>query len=96
MMAYFVYIMASKRNGTLYVGVTNNLVRRVYEHREGQADGFTIKYAIKTLVYFESHDDIDRALQREKNLKHWRRAWKIDLIEKSNPDWHDLYDTTVR
>ena len=95
-MAYYVYIMASKRDGTLYVGVTNDLVRRVYEHREGQAAGFTKKYAIKTLVYFEFHDDIDRALQREKNLKHWRRAWKINLIEKSNPDWHDLYDTIVR
>jgi putative endonuclease len=95
-MAYYVYIMASKRNGTLYVGVTNDLVRRIYEHREGQADGFTKKYGVKTLAYFESHDDIDRALQREKNLKHWRRAWKIDLIEKANPDWHDLYDTITR
>jgi putative endonuclease len=95
-MAYYVYIMASNRNGTLYVGVTNDLIRRVYEHRESQADGFTRKYAVKTLVYFESHDDIDRALQREKNLKRWRRAWKIDLIEKANPDWHDLYDTITR
>ena len=92
-MTYYVYIMASRRNGTLYVGVTNDLIRRVYEHRESQADGFTKKYAVKTLVYFESHDDIDRALQREKNLKRWRRAWKMDLIEKANPDWHDLYDT---
>jgi putative endonuclease len=95
-MAYYIYIMASKRNGTLYVGVTNDLVRRVYEHREGQADGFTKKYAVKTLVYFEQHEDIAQALQREKNLKHWRRAWKIDLIEKTNPDWHDLYDTITR
>ena len=95
-MAYYVYIMASRRNGTLYVGVTNDLIRRVYEHRDSQADGFTKKYAVKTLVYFESHDDIDRALQREKNLKRWRRAWKMDLIEKANPDWHDLYDTITR
>ena len=92
-MAYFVYIMASKRNGTLYVGVTNNLVRRVYEHREGQADGFTKKYGIKALVYFEPRDDVARAIQREKNIKRWRRAWKIDLIEKANPTWRDLYDT---
>jgi putative endonuclease len=94
-MAYYVYIMASKRNGTLYVGVTNDLLRRVYEHREGQSGGFTKNYGVKMLAYFESHDDIDRALQREKNMKRWRRAWKIDLIEKSNSDWHDLYDTIV-
>jgi putative endonuclease len=95
-MAYYVYIMASKRNGTLYIGVTNDLVRRVYEHRDELADGFTKKYGVKDLVYFESHDDIARALQREKNLKRWRRAWKIDLIEMANPDWHDLYDTITR
>ena len=95
-MVYYVYIMASKRNGTLYVGVSNDLVRRVYEHREGQTDGFTKKYAVKTLVFFEQHEDIDRAIQREKNLKRWRRAWKIDLIEKENPTWRDLYDTIVQ
>ncbi len=95
-MAYYVYIMASKRNGTLYVGVTNNLVRRVYEHREGQADGFTKKYGVKALVYFEPHDDIAPAIQREKNIKRWRRAWKIDLIKKANPSWRDLYDTITQ
>jgi putative endonuclease len=73
-----VYILASKPGGTLYIGVTNNLVRRVYEHREGLADGFTKKYGIKTLVYFEPHDAIATALQREKNIKHWSREWKID------------------
>ena len=72
---------------------TNNLVRRVYEHREGQADGFTKKYGIKALVYFEPRDDVARAIQREKNIKRWRRAWKIDLIEKANPTWRDLYNT---
>ncbi len=95
-MTYYVYIMASKRNGTLYVGVTNDLVRRVYEHREGQADGFTKKYGVKALVYFEPHDDIALALQREKNIKRWRRAWKIDLIERGNLRWNDLYDAITR
>ena len=95
-MTYFTYIMASKRNGTLYVGVTNDLVRRIYEHRESLADGFTKKHGVKTLVYFESHDDIARAIQREKNLKRWRRAWKIDLIEKANPAWDDLYETITQ
>ena len=91
-----VYIMASRRNGTLYVGVTNDLIRRVYEHREGLAEGFTKRYGIKTLVYFESHETIDAALQREKNIKHWSCEWKIDLIVASNPDWRDLYDEIVR
>ena len=95
-MTYWVYILASKPGGTLYIGVTNNLVRRVYEHREGLADGFTKKYCIKTLVYFESYEEIATALQREKNIKHWSREWKIDLIIASNPDWQDLYDEIVR
>ncbi len=95
-MAYYVDIMASKKNGTLYVGVTNDLVRRVYEHREDRDHGFTTKYDVKVLVYFEPHDDIDRAIQREKNIKHWRRAWKIDLIEKANPTWDDLYNSITQ
>ncbi len=95
-MAYYVYLMASKRNGTLYVGVTNDLVRRVYEHREGQADGFTKKYAVKILVHFEVFEEVREAIQRERNLKHWRRAWKIDLIERGNPQWNDLYDTITQ
>jgi putative endonuclease len=91
-MVYYVYILASRPNGTLYVGVTNDLVRRVYEHREGVADGFTRRHGVKHLVYYEVYDQIDRALQREKNMKHWSRAWKIALIERDNPDWIDLWD----
>jgi putative endonuclease len=78
------------------VGVTNNLVRRVYEHREGLAESFTKRYGVKMLVYLETHDTIEAALQREKNIKHWSREWKIDLIVASNPDWRDLYDEIVR
>jgi putative endonuclease len=95
-MAYWVYILASKPGGTLYIGVTNNLVQRVYEHREGLADGLTKRYGIKTLVYFESLETIAAALQREKNVKHWSREWKIDLSAASNPDWRDLFDDIVR
>jgi putative endonuclease len=95
-MTYWVYILASKPGGTPYVGVTNNLVRRVYEHREGLAKSFTKRYGIKTLVYFESHETIVAALQREKNIKHWSREWKINLIVASNSDWRDLYDEIVR
>ena len=96
MSEFFVYILASRYRGTKYVGVTNNLARRVYEHREGLAEGFTKRYGIKRLVYFEAHDTIADALQREKNIKHWSREWKIDLIIETNPDWRDLYDEIVR
>jgi putative endonuclease len=95
-MTYWVYILASKSGGTLYIGVTNDLVRRIYEHREGLAESFTKRYGIKTLVYFEAHETIAAALQREKNTKHWSREWKIDLIVAGNPDWRDLYDEIVR
>ena len=95
-MTYWVYILASKPGGTLYVGVTNNLVRRVYGHREGLAESFTKRYGVKMLVYFEAHDTIAAALQREKNIKHWSREWKIDLIVSNNPDWRVLYDEIVR
>jgi putative endonuclease len=88
---YWVYLLASRIGGTLYVGVTNDLVRRVYEHRMGLADGFTKKYRIHRLVYFEQYDDIETAILREKRLKKWKRAWKIQLIEKQNPNWDDLY-----
>ncbi len=91
-MAYYVYIMASQRNGTLYVGVTNDLVRRAYEHKEELVEGFTSRYDVKDLVFFEKHDDSRSAIQREKNIKHWRRAWKLALIERDNPDWRDLFD----
>jgi putative endonuclease len=83
--------MASKRNGTLYIGVTNNLVRRVYEHKNDLMDGFTKKYKVHNLVCFEQYNDIELALKREKQLKFWQRRWKLELIEKTNPDWKDLY-----
>jgi putative endonuclease len=95
-MTYWVYILASKPGGTLYVGVTNNLIKRVYEHREGLVDGFTKRYDVKMLVYFEVHETIAIALQREKNIKHWSREWKIDLVVASNPEWHDLYEEIIR
>jgi putative endonuclease len=94
-MAYWVYILASAPGGTLYVGVTNDLVRRTFEHREGLAEGFTRKYGVKRLVYFEPHDSIIAAIQREKNIKHWSRDWKISLIVRDNPNWNDLYDQIV-
>ncbi|MDO9296419.1 GIY-YIG nuclease family protein [Bradyrhizobium sp.] len=87
---FFVYILASKRNGTLYVGVTNNLVRRLTEHKAKLVPGFTRQYGVDQLVYFEMFDSILEARAREHSLKRWRRAWKIDLIEKLNPDWRDL------
>jgi putative endonuclease len=89
---FFTYILASKRNGTLYVGVTNNLSRRVWEHRNKLVEGFTSEYGVDRLVWFEEHQYIDKAIQREKNIKKWPRQWKIDLIEQSNPDWDDLYN----
>jgi putative endonuclease len=91
-----VYIMANAPNGTLYVGVTSDLVRRVAEHRTGSLRGFTSQYGIKRLVYFESHDDINAAIAREKQLKKWRRDWKIDLIEQKNPHWDDLYEAILK
>jgi putative endonuclease len=91
-MSYYVYIMASRRNGTLYIGVTNDLVRRVYEHREGVVDGFTKRHGVKMLVYFEALDGIEQAIQREKTMKHWTRAWKLNQIEHANPQWRDLWE----
>jgi putative endonuclease len=88
---YWVYILASTIGGTLYVGVTGDLVRRGHEHREGVVAGFTKKYDVHRLVYFEPHTDIEAAIRREKRLKRWNRAWKIRLIEKNNPNWDDLY-----
>jgi putative endonuclease len=90
-----VYILASQKNGTLYIGVTSGLVRRIHEHREGLADGFTKKYGVKTLVHFEEFVDIRNAIEREKRLKKWKRAWKLRLIEEGNPEWRDLYDEIV-
>ena len=90
-----VYLLASKRNGTLYIGVTSNLPARIWQHRNDQIDGFTRKYRVHRLVYFELHEEMTAAIQREKQLKKWRRAWKIELIEKSNPEWRDLYEEIV-
>jgi len=89
---YYVYILASKRNGTLYIGVTNDLRRRIYEHKEKLVPGFTKKYNIHQLVHYEVTDDVEGALIREKQLKKWNRKWKLALIEKENPGWQDLYD----
>jgi putative endonuclease len=93
---YYVYILTNKPRGTLYVGVTNDLVRRVYEHREGVIAGFTKRYGLKQLVYFEQYDTPTLAIQREKNIKHWSRVWKLDLVNSSNPQWRDLYNDTTR
>ena len=90
-MQYYVYILASKKNGTLYIGVTSNLVKRIYEHKNELAEGFTKKYSVHKLVYFEITESVESAIAREKQLKKWNRAWKIRLIEKTNPEWLDLY-----
>ena len=95
MKEYYVYIMASKRNGTLYIGVTNNLVRRVSEYKNHILKGFTSKYNVYHLVYYESTDDISRAIEREKQMKKWKRKWKLELIESVNPDWQDLYQDFI-
>lgn len=91
----WLYIMSNRPNGTLYVGTTTNLPRRAWEHREGVAQGFTGKYGLKRLVYFEEHTTLLGARQREMNMKHWRRAWKVRLILESNPGWADLYHLLI-
>ena len=88
----YVYIIASKKNGTIYIGVTNNLQFRIYQHKQGLADSFTKEYDVKLLVYFEDYPTIEEAIAREKQLKHWNRGWKLKLIEKRNPNWEDLYE----
>jgi putative endonuclease len=92
-MAYYVYILASRRDGAIYVGITGDLVRRVYEHRVKAVPGFTARYDVTRLVWFEAYDDPISAISREKELKKWRRAWKTHLIEKDNPNWDDLYES---
>ncbi len=87
---YYVYILASDLGGTLYVGVTSALLNRLYEHREGRGSAFTAKYGVHRLVYFEIHEEIEQAIKREKQIKRWKRAWKISLIEERNPNWDDL------
>ena len=91
----YVYILASAPNGILYVGVTSDLVRRIYEHRNGLVAGFTKRYSVKCLVYFEHYEDIQTAIQREHNMKHWSRKWKVRLVLANNLDWNDLYDSIV-
>ncbi len=91
MLSYYVYILASGMNGTLYIGVTNDLIRRVWEHKEGLQDSFTKQYKVDRLVYFEMTDSAESAIRREKQLKNWHRDWKKNLIERENPFWEDLY-----
>ena len=90
-----VYIITNRRDGTLYVGVTSDLPRRAYEHREGLIKGFSKRYGLKLLVYCEEHDDIRDAIQRERTIKHWPRTWKVRLIHRMNPEWADLYDQLI-
>jgi putative endonuclease len=89
---YYVYIMGSKRNGTLYTGITGDLIRRTYQHRNGLLSGFTKKYGVTQLVWYEVHQDVNEAIKREKNIQAWKRQWKLRLIEESNPEWNDLYE----
>ena len=92
MKTYFVYILANRKEGTIYIGITSDIIRRVYEHKAKAGDGFTAEYNVDRLVYFEQHSDVLEAIAREKKLKRWRREWKIELIQRGNPDWRDLYD----
>ncbi|HQR12749.1 MAG TPA: GIY-YIG nuclease family protein [Casimicrobiaceae bacterium] len=92
---FCVYILASARNGTLYVGVTSNLIQRVWQHKEGFVDGFTKKYGVKQLVWYEQHDVAESAICREKQIKKWNREWKVQLVEAQNPYWNDLYSQVV-
>ncbi|MBI2307757.1 MAG: GIY-YIG nuclease family protein [Rhodocyclales bacterium] len=90
-----VYILANRRNGTLYTGVTSNLVQRIWQHRNDQAEGFTKKYGVHTLVWYEMHETMESAISREKAIKGWQRAWKVELIESANPQWRDRYGEIV-
>ena len=93
---FFVYIMASKRNGTLYIGVTNEIINRVSQHKNGVVKGFTREYKVHDLVYYEETNSVEAAILREKQLKKWKREWKIELIEKKNPYWNDLYGEIIQ
>jgi len=90
-----VYILASKRNGTLYIGVTSELVKRIWEHKNNMVEGFTKRYGVHRLVWYEVHESMESAIEREKRLKKWKRKWKLELIESSNPNWQDLFNTIV-
>ena len=91
-----VYILASKRNGTLFAGVTSDLVKRIWQHRKGVVDGFSKRYRVKILVWYELHDNMESAITREKQIKQWKRAWKLELIEKTNPSWQDLWNDITK
>ena len=95
-MGAWLYILANKPGGTLYVGVTNDLIRRIFEHREGSVEGYTKRHNVKMLVYYERHETVPLAIQREKNIKHWSREWKIDLIVSLNSEWRDRYADICR
>ena len=90
MKSYYIYILANKRNGTIYTGVTSDLIKRIYEHKNDLVEGFTKKYKVHELVYFEETNDVESAIKREKQIKAWKRSWKLELIEKENPSWKDL------
>ena len=93
---FYVYMLASKRNGTLYIGMTSDLMKRMWQHKEGMADGFTKQYSVHNLVWYEQHETSESAIKRERSMKEWQRAWKVQLIEESNPEWHDLYKGLAR
>ncbi len=93
---YFVYILASKRNGTLYIGVTSDLIKRIWQHKAKIVSGFTADYDVNILVYYELHNQIALAIKREKQIKKWNRTWKLELIERNNPDWRDLYEEIIK
>ena len=95
MKQYYIYLLASKRNGTLYIGVTNDLIKRVWGHKNNAVEGFTQKYNVHTIVYYEIAAEVESAIIREKQMKKWRRQWKIELIEKNNPEWEDLYYSLI-
>lgn len=94
--SYYVYILTNINNTTFYIGVTNNLIRRIYEHKKGMADGFTKRYKLKKLIYFEEYQDPKAAIAREKQLKNWHRQWKLNLIKSTNPDFEDLYNKILK
>lgn len=93
---YYVYILSSKRNGTLYIGITSDIIKRIYEHKKGLVEGLTKKYNIHALVWYKTHESVESAITREKQIKKWKRAWKLKLIEKENPEWIDLYKSISR
>ena len=93
---FYVYILCSKRNGTLYIGITSDLIKRLYEHKNDLVNGFTKKYNVHNLVWYEIHESAESAITREKQIKKWKRAWKIKMIEQSNPEWNDLYETICK